>query len=245
MTQNILITDKTIDYARQLIAALESGDETTSRSLIDQLADIRESELFQEIGKLTRELHNAIVNFEVDPKLATIASTEIPDAKERLNYVISMTNQAANRTLTAVEAALPVCEDLHRESQELNQEWVRFNSRQMTADEFRSVNKLLQTYLPRSEEQLGFMKAQLTDVLMAQEFQDLTGQIINRVIKMVEDVEAHLVNLIKVSGAQGVSSKNETPGAEQLHGPAVPGLDTAGTVSGQDEVDDLLSSLGF
>lgn len=245
MTHRTLISDDTIKNARDLLCALESGDEETSRAIIDQLTNIRESELFQEIGKLTRDLHNSIVNFEVDPRLADIANTEIPDAKERLNYVISMTNQAANRTLTAVEASLPVCEDLHQEAHKLNQEWTRFNSRKMTADEFRVVNRVLQSFLLKSEDQLDFIKTHLTDVLMAQEFQDLTGQVINRVIKMVEDVETHLVNLIKVSGANAMTAKKDEPILEQGHGPAIPGVNSSGTVSGQDEVDDLLSSLGF
>jgi chemotaxis protein CheZ len=155
-----------------------------------------------------------------------------------------MTNQAANRTLNAVEGAIPLCESLHTKSAELNGEWTRFVNREMKADEFRSVSKTLHGHLEESELQLSEVKNALNEILMAQEFQDLTGQIINRVIKMVEDVESHLVNLIKVSGGTGVAgSEPEEKG--KLEGPQVPNLATSETVSGQDDVDDLLSSLGF
>ncbi len=232
--------------AQQLIAEIEADNDNQVTALIDQLATIRETELFQEIGKLTRELHSAITNFEIDSDLSELAQSEIPDAKERLNYVITMTNQAANRTLNAVEGAIPLCESLHNKSVELNGEWTRFVNREMKADEFRSVSKTLHGHLEESEQQLGAVKDALNEILMAQEFQDLTGQIINRVIKMVEDVESHLVNLIKVSGGTAVATKSkDSDEADKLEGPQVPSLATSETVSGQDEVDDLLSSLGF
>ncbi|HFA59759.1 MAG TPA: protein phosphatase CheZ, partial [Rhodospirillales bacterium] len=89
----------------------------------------------------------------------------------------------------------------------------------------------------------GQVRAHLTDALMAQDFQDLTGQIIKRVITLVEEVEANLVNLIKVAGLP--ERKQDGPKEHELDGPVIPGKETASTVSGQDEVDDLLSSLGF
>lgn len=230
--------------AQQLIVELEAGNDDQVTSLIDQLAKIRETELFQEIGKLTRELHNAITDFQVDSDLSDIAKSEIPDAKERLNYVITMTNQSANRTLAAVEGAIPLCEALNCKSIELRAEWNRFVNREMNANEFRQVSKTLQNHLDESEGQLASVKEALTEILMAQEFQDLTGQIINRVIKMVDDVESHLVTLIKVSGSPASPDKQESKEGK-LEGPQVPNLSTSETVNGQDEVDDLLSSLGF
>jgi len=239
--------EQLLSLAKQLVQELEAGNDQQVTNIIDELAKTREAELFQEIGKLTRELHSAITNLEVDSQLSNLAQTEIPDAKERLNYVITMTNQAANRTLNAVEDALPICEKLRDGSVQLNSEWKRFTNRQMSAEEFREVSKTLQNYLDDSDALLVHVKDSLNEVLMAQEFQDLTGQIINRVIKMVEDVEAHLVNLIKVAGVPTASAeqKKEDDEKGKLEGPQVPSLRSSDTVSGQDEVDDLLSSLGF
>ena len=117
-----------LTIAQQLVAELEAGNDTHITSLVDQLAKIRETELFQEIGKLTRELHSAITNFEIDSELSELTHSELPDAKERLNYVITMTSQSADRTLAAVESAIPLCESLHGKSVELNAEWHRFGN---------------------------------------------------------------------------------------------------------------------
>ncbi len=231
--------------AQQLVVELSAGNDEQVTSLIDQLAKIRETELFQEIGKLTRELHNAITNFEVDSDLSELTNSEIPDTIERLNHVISMTSQAAERTLCAVEEAIPRCEKLHNSSTHLSAEWHRFVNREMNADEFRRVSKTLQDHLDESDGQLTAIKTSLNEILMAQEFQDLTGQIINRVISMVNNVESHLVTLISVSGGTSTSSTEPKDEKGKLEGPQVPSLSTSDSVGSQDEVDDLLSSLGF
>lgn len=80
---------------------------------------------------------------------------------------------------------------------------------------------------------------------MAQDFQDLTGQIIRKVIDLVHDVEEKLVKLVRITGNKIEEETIVKEGREKLAGPAVPGLDQGDQVSGQDEVDDLLSSLGF
>ncbi len=229
--------------AEKLVVELKAGNGEQVTLLVDELAHIREGELFQEIGKLTRELHSSIASFEVDSELCDITKSDIPDAKERLNYVITMTNQSANKTLTAVENAIPHCEMLQEKSIELRAEWKRFVNREMSAEEFRRVSKTLEGYLSKSEGELDAVKDALNEILMAQEFQDLTSQIINRVIKMVEEVEAHLVNMIKATGGMPAADKKDEKG--KLEGPQVPSLSKSDTVNGQDEVDDLLSSLGF
>ena len=231
--------------AQQLVTELSAGNDEQITSLIDQLAKIRETELFQEIGKLTRELHNAITSFEVDSDLSELANSEIPDTKERLNHVITMTSQAAEKTLFSVEEAIPRCEKLHDSSTHLSTEWHRFVNREMNADEFRRVSKTLQDHLDESDGQLTAIKTSLNEILMAQEFQDLTGQIINRVITMVDNVESHLVNLISVSGSINASTEEPEDEKGKLEGPQVPSLSTSESVGTQDEVDDLLSSLGF
>jgi chemotaxis protein CheZ len=238
--------------ARKLVEELESGNNAGAGETLDTLAKLRETELFQQLGKLTRELHDAMSNVELDQRFSNLATQDIPDAKERLSYVINMTEESANKTLEAVEASLPISEDLQKTSSEIYSDWQKFKSREMSADEFRTMSAKLDVFLPRVNEETEVIHQNLSDVMMAQGFQDLTGQIIRRVIDLVVDVEDGLVELIRLSG---VARKNEPEQKDKTdkekaidaQGPAVPNTAdvTAEVVQGQDEVDDLLSSLGF
>ena len=240
--QNELITDDNISRVRDLLACMEKGHEEDAIEIIDELTSIRETELYQDMGKLTRELHNAIENFGMDERINTMAEHSIPDARERLNYVISKTDEAANKTLSAVEESIPICTDLNTEALKLHATWQKFTNRELSADEFRQLSKDVNNFFLNAYS-LEKVKDHLTEILLAQEYQDLTGQIIKKVITLVSEVEDNLVNLIKLTG--GTDSVENDDSATSLDGPPVPGLAHKDTVSGQDEVDDLLSSLGF
>lgn len=233
---------------KELASSIESGNEDEAARLLDELTSLREKALFQELGRLTRDFHEALQSFRLDARIVNIASKDFPDARERLNYVINMTAESADRTMTAIEQSMPVCDRLEERAQELKNHWERFTSRQMGADEFRDLSRRLGDFLGQVATDTPTLRNNLQEVLMAQDFQDLTGQIIQRVIRLVDEMESSLVDLIRISG-QGLSQsrKEEEPAEEdkiKAVGPAVPGLDQ-GTVTGQDEVDDLLSSLGF
>ena len=244
-----VISDVTLGHARKLIESIESGDEIHARAVMDELASLRELDLFREMGKLTRELHDSLNNFKLDSKMAGLAETEIPDAKERLNHVISMTEEAADKTLNAVEAAIPLSDQIKASSLELQSRWDKFKNRKLTAEEFRELSRDLDEFFPQISTGSVTLNEKLNDILMAQGFQDLTGQIIRTVIKLVHDVEEGLVDLIKMSGAHVKSEEQKKKTNERdivAEGPVVPGVKQASeTVNGQDDVDDLLSSLGF
>ena len=238
--------------ARALVTHLEAGEEAKAREVLDELTRMRESDLFRELGRLTRELHEALKSFQLDARLAEFAEKEIPDAKERLNHVIAMTEQAAHRTLDLVERSLPVTETLARDASAMSEGWRRFRAREMDVEAFRALARELDVFLPRVAKDAEQLRANLTEVLMAQDFQDLTGQIIRRVITLVQEVEANLVELVRISGQRlkaSSAAKDDGASADQRTrpgGPHVPGLgDGADVVLGQDEVDDLLASLGF
>lgn len=247
MEDKKFISDESLARARDLLATMERGDETGAKEVIDDLTNIRESVLYQEMGKLTRELHDSITAFGMDEQISKLAQMEIPNARQRLRHVIEMTDQAANRTLTAVEESLPICEVIENRTQNLNVEWQRFKKREMNLVEFRELANRLDEFFENNKGDAGKLRSSLNNVLMAQDFQDLTSQIIKKVITLVEDVESNLVALIKLTGGPG--GQNETASApakeEKLAGPIVPGVNDKGVVSGQDEVDQLLSSLGF
>ena len=243
----ILSDQQYIDLARNLIAKLEAGRTDEATNVLEEITKLRESALFQEVGKLTRELHDALSNFQVDAKVTQLTETEIPDAKERLNHVITMTEEAANKTLGVVESTRPLSEQLERRSVELKSQWDRFRNREMQVEEFRGLSKEIDEFLSWTSENAVRIHGGLSEVMLAQDFQDLTGQIIRRVIKLVQDVEVSLVDLIKISGHRIKPAEQKTENDRlKAEGPSIPGVDdTSGVCTGQDEVDDLLSSLGF
>ncbi|MFO8155495.1 MAG: protein phosphatase CheZ [Pseudomonadota bacterium] len=243
--------------ARQLVSQLEAGEDEAGYSTLEELTQLRETEMFQQIGKLTRDLHEALNSFQVDTRISTLAEHEIPDARERLRYVVSMTDQAANRTLNAVEQSLPLCDDLQAKVDEIGEGWNKFLRKELSVEEFRALSRDIKNHLKETSGQVATLKGNLNEVLMAQDYQDLTGQIIHRVINLVEEVEGNLVELIRISGGRAAEGDKTpksatTPAAAaevdssiEPQGPQVPGVDHADAVSGQDEVDELLSSLGF
>ena len=242
------VKQRCLVQARALIEHLEADNEREVDRLLDELTRVREGTLFQELGRLTRDLHEALNNFRLDTRISEITEKDIPDAKDRLNYVISMTEQAANRTLDVVEHSLPVSEQLARGAAVLTEDWERFQRREMEAGEFRELTPRIGAFLHQVEDDASRLRANLSEVLMAQDFQDLTGQIIRRVITLVQEVEDNLVGLIRMSGQKMLArdavsadgGRDTVPG-----GPQIPGRAGPDVVSGQDAVDDLLSSLGF
>jgi len=102
----------TLDQARELVQLLEMGEQQAANELVNGLAFPGNSELFAEVGKLTRQLHDSLKSFQVDPSLNSLLAEDIPDAKKRLSHVIDMTEQAANKTMDAVESCLPIADQL-------------------------------------------------------------------------------------------------------------------------------------
>ncbi len=251
MTEKTICSDEGLEFAKKLVEYIEQDNCEDASKALEDLSALRESHLFQELGKLTRDLHDALMGFQVDSRMASIAEHEIPDAKERLNHVITMTEQAANKTLTAVESSVTLSNELGNRASKLQENWGRFRKRDMDVEEFRAMSEELDEFFQWLDEKGPEINSRLSDIMMAQDFQDLTGQIIRRVIKLVQDVEEGLVGLIRVSGQQMMAQeqaaqKKEKSGPDiEAVGPAVPGVDKGDIVTSQDDVDDLLSSLGF
>lgn len=199
----------------QADASLQSGDEAALLRSLESLIKIREQTLFRGIAKVTRELHDTMRNLHMDERLSQIAGHDIPDARTRLDYVVQMTEDAAHKTLDMVEAAQQDCESLAAHADD--------------PDRVREIAA-------------GLHKT-LTEVTLAQGYQDLTGQIIRKVTTLVQQVEGHLVHLLQASGAITATPNKRPANDAELAGPAIPGKD-AGNATSQDDVDDLLASLG-
>lgn len=245
-----VVESNRLELAKGLVAYLESDDQENAADVIARLAGFDDRVLFLEVGRLARELHESIKDFMLDERIVELASSEMPDAAERLRYVITMTEQAANTTLSAVEGSLPIADQLQTDAKALAQRWRQFNSRALTVADFRQLSEELQVFLDNSQSNAAALHENLSEVLMAQGFQDLTGQIIRKVIDLVGDVEIKLVELVRISGQKKMAQDSHSEAKSNVstteaEGPVVPGVDKADVVSGQDDVDDLLSSLGF
>jgi chemotaxis protein CheZ len=237
-----------LDQAKMLVEYLETGQQDKADELIAEIQNPINSELFAEIGKLTRQLHDSLMNFQLDTRLNDLATADIPDAKERLNYVISQTEQAANKTMDAVESIFPVVDAIQHQINTVKPLWQKLMHNDMDVGEFKTLCHDIDALLKTTDRETERMHALMTDVLMAQDFQDLTGQVIRKVIDLVREVEDSLINMLTafgISSDEGREKAKPSVGENLVEGPIVNKEERDDVVADQDDVDDLLSSLGF
>ena len=123
--------DMRLSLARTLVTSLEQGNAEEVEHVINNLANQQESILFQEVGKLTRQLHDSLSIFALDERFPDLAENRIPNARERLNFVIEKTEESAHRTLNAVEEALPIAKELEESGKAMRNDWAKFTRREM------------------------------------------------------------------------------------------------------------------
>ncbi len=236
-----------LEIARSLVTALENNDEQLAAELTLSLGQSQESALFREVGKLTRELHDALNNFEVDARLIDLTENEMPNTRDRLNFVITTTENAAHKTLGYIDQTLPLTSELKKSAEKIDESWHRFRMKELSADEFRQLSKEIEAYLPIVKQHSEQIHANLSEMIMAQGFQDITGQVIRQVIDLVGEVENNLVQLVKVAGKHINDKPKENKQVDPIkaEGPQINAEDNPDVLNNQDEVDDLLSSLGF
>lgn len=244
-----LSSEEALRLARSYVEYLEQGHEREADEVLAQLKG-SDADLFQGVGRLAREVHETIneINGALnDPRLSEITQHELPDAQQRLGHVVVMTEQAANTTLEAVESSEPLLNAMLDKGGALAAEWQRFRARELKVEDFRVLSNELMDFFAQLQQQGGAVQGHLSEILMAQSYQDLTGQILRKVSSLVQDVELKLVELVRIAGKVPVSQDWQGPSGQEVadDGPIVPGVNDQGRVSGQDEVDDLLSQLGF
>jgi len=241
-----------LDKAKQLVEFLENDDVKSANNIITEIQNASSDALFDKVGALTRQLHNSLEDFKFDSRIESLATEEFPDARKRLNYVIEMTDKAANRTMDAVEACLPIADSFNDRIQQVMPGWQSLMSRELGLGQFKDLCKLLDDFLQVSVKDADSLRQYLTEILMAQDFQDLTGQMIRRVINLVQEVEVKLVEMLTMfSETELASSAGAEPVIQEIvsgiesEGPIMNATERTDVVDGQDDVDDLLSSLGF
>jgi chemotaxis protein CheZ len=239
-----------LEQAKLLVELLEANKQLEANQLIDEIQNSSYSELFAEIGKLTRQLHESMSNFQLDSRINDLATAEIPDAKERLNYVINRTEEAANKTMDAVETTMPILDNLSGQVKRITPAWTELMHNGLKVNDFKELCGDLDTLLKDTSKDTQKINELMNEVLMAQDFQDLTGQVIRQVIDLVREVEESLINMLTVFG---ISTEDQPEGQSKLkvgenlvEGPIVVDAKSRyDVVVDQDDVDDLLSSLGF
>jgi chemotaxis protein CheZ len=202
----------------------------------DDLMQARERDLVEEVSKVTVILESALKRFCIDSHLADLAEKAIPDARARLERVLQMTDEAAHRTLDLIEDSTRPAERIRQGVEALKP---LLDTR--TARDTESVRERSMGFIEGALEDAGRVRQNLKELLIAQEYQDLSGQIIRSVIGLISEVEEALGVLVSLTRGVEKSEAGETPA------PSARGSGTVGseTVTGQGEIDSLLSSLNI
>lgn len=198
-------------------------------------------EVVSRIGQLTRSLHDGMRELGYDKVIARAADS-IPDARDRLNYIAAMTESAASRVLTATETARPLQEILEAEAAALAAQWDKLYANELSIDEFKALAGSTRAFLHAVPEHARATNLQLTEIMVAQDFQDLTGQVIKRMTEVAQQVEKQLLELLI---DQLPAERKEQLEATGLAGPAIRGKNGGDVLKDQAQVDNLLESLGF
>jgi len=197
--------------------------------------------VINKLGQMTRKFHDTLHELGYDKDLEKVASF-IPDARDRLGYVVTMTEKAAERVLNATEAAQPIMAKIEADSQLLAREWQMLFDKQLDIEKFKSLVTQTRAFLTEVPKQAKATNAYLTEIMMAQDFQDLTGQVIKKIVDVTQKMEKQLVELL-VESSPPMASHDAHAGL--LNGPVINPSGRTDVVTNQNQVDDLLESLGF
>ena len=192
--------------------------------------------MFDQLGHLVRQLHDSLRELGYDRSLSDIA-TEVTDATDRLEYIATLTEQAANKVLNSIDEAMPVQDELIHIAKDVDARWAALFAGKMSIGEFKVLaqdsHKFAETVVNAGEAE----KARLIQIMMAQDFQDITGQIIKKVVNITQKLERELAQLL-IDNAPYKEEKEKV--VDLMAGPAVPASALV-----QTDVDDLLADLGF
>ncbi len=210
---------------------------------VDAVADgsPQEEVVFNRLGHLARQLHDSLRGLGVD-KMLEESANQIPDARQRLTYIAQMTEQAASRVLNAADIAKPIQDELIARSDAMSKRWDKMFANQLSVEEFKMLAADTRSYFAEAPARLKVTNEQLMEIMLAQDFQDLTGQVIKKVVEVVQGMETQLLSVL--IEAMPEQRKAEAPEG-LLNGPVITAEGRSDVVTSQAQVDDLLESLGF
>ena len=210
---------------------------STTQTLSNESAE----QIIHRIGNLTRMLRDNMRELGLDKEIERAAQA-IPDARDRLSYIAAMTEQAAERTLTAVELAQPLQEDLEAKANALDKRWDAWFETPVELGDARALVLDTREFLTEVPQKAKATGSHLLEIMMAQDFQDLTGQVIKKMMDMIRSLEQELLQVL----IDNVPAERRVEAPPTLmNGPQINPEGKADVVSDQSQVDDLLASLGF
>lgn len=230
-----------------LSKAFADGDRPAFVDTLDRLGEARRPTLYRDLRELSNSLRFALDQFRLDSRLANLAGKEVPDARVRLDHALKLTEEGAHRTLDLVERSCPLADRTAKEAAALVAPLQSLRGGVTDSGQLETVLARINAFLVAAQADGDTVRANLTEVLMAQSYQDLSGQVIRGVITLVGEVEKTLAHFAVLAG-DGATSTTDTsagkPSVSQGFGPAIPGL-TTDAVGEQDDVDALLANLGM
>ncbi|MDD4912508.1 MAG: protein phosphatase CheZ [Sideroxydans sp.] len=224
-----------------IISANAEEEKPSSAKVIALNSESEQEKVINQVGHIARRLHDTLRELGLHTEIEKAASS-IPDARDRLNYVATLTQQSAERVLSATEAAQPMVDKVGADSQRLATHWDLLFQKKLDVHQFKDLVIQTHAFLHETPKQTKATNAYLTEIMMAQDFQDLTGQVIKKIIHLTQEMEQQLVSLLLDSAPPGVRAELESG---LLNGPVINGAGRSDVVTSQDQVDDLLESLGF
>jgi chemotaxis protein CheZ len=203
--------------------------------------------MYARLGSIVRIMHDSLRELGYD-KALTEASSQIVDAQDRLEYVATLTEQAANKVLNTLDDGMPAQDQLSKQAKDMEGRWADLFAGKLSIEQFKALAGDSRGFAQAVSEATEAEKARLLEIMMAQDFQDITGQLIKKVVKITQTVENELAQLLRDSApaevkeklAQKQAAQEQEKPAELMQGPSVPSA-----ALDQDSVDDLLADLGF
>lgn len=206
------------------------------------VANNEQQEVFEQIGQMTRTLHKTLLDLGEEGELEKTVEA-IPDTRERLAYVLSMTEQAVSRVLNAVDAITPLHAETQNQSRQLLADWERVADKRRDSREYQDTLARTQDFLRNQDQAASETKERLMEIVMAQEFQDLTGQVIKKIVELASTMETQLLALLDRTTPLG---RKKVASDSLLNGPAMQSdVQEKHVLSSQQEVDKFLDDLGF
>jgi chemotaxis protein CheZ len=220
-------------------------------------SDLTTDRILARIGQLTRTLRDSMRELGID-KHVERAAEAVPDARDRLKYVATMTEQAAEKVLTAIEVAKPIQEQLQQDAGKLDARWAQWYAAPLGRDEVRTLMDDTHAFLGKLPDATAATNQQLLEIMLAQDFQDLTGQVIKKITEIVYVIEQQLLGVLVeniaperreqfAATAAALAAEVSSTGSPEglLNGPQINPEGKADVMQDQSQVDDLLASLGF
>jgi chemotaxis protein CheZ len=229
-------------WVEDMHRALGADDAPAFHAALEGFNAAQESGLMSGVRKVASDLQAALEQFRTDSRLVDLAERQVPDARQRLLHVLKLTDDAAHHTMDLVDQCCPLVEQAADAATRL------LSPHSGSGNRSKPYWSEVEAFLIETVGHMKLVRSRLAEVLLAQGYQDLSGQILRSVMTLVDELEVALGDLVRIGNLQGSSAPGSVGAADgpgKGFGPVVPGVAHGASVSGQQDVDAMLSGLGF